>query len=136
MSNIRNNVQLIGHLGINPEVKTFGNGHKMVSMRMATDESYKVDGEWKEETQWHRLVAWAGTAERAEAQLQKGSHLLVQGKLTHRKFEDSQGITRYISEVRIQNFVCFNGKKEVNPLDDNTRPTTGIKEPETEYLPA
>ncbi len=116
MSTLRNHVQLVGHLGADPEVKKFDNGNKLVHLRLATNESFKVKDEWKEKTQWHRLVAWARTADRAVEKLQKGSYVLVQGKLTHRQFEDQQGVTRYITEVSVQNFVPLDHQKKANPI--------------------
>lgn len=118
MSNLRNRVQLIGHLGADPEVKSFDSGKKRAVMNVATSESYKVNNEWKEDTQWHRVVAWGTSAERAEKQLQKGSHVLIEGKLVHRSYEDKQGATKYISEVQVQNFECLDGNRNVNPGTD------------------
>src|SRR5690625_3748224 len=111
MSNLRNHVQLIGHLGANPEVKNFDNGGKVANFSLATSESYKVKDEWKEDTQWHRIVAWNRAADRVLDQLQKGSQVLIEGKLVHRSYEDKDGNTQYISEVQIQNFVCLKGRK-------------------------
>lgn len=110
MSTLRNSVQLIGHLGADPKVKNLENGSKNVTLNIATNESYKVKGEWKEETQWHRVVAWNRTADRAEEYLKKGSFVLIEGKLTHRNYEDSKGETRFITEVRAQNFILLDRK--------------------------
>lgn len=110
MSNLRNRVQLIGHLGQDPEMKTFESG-KLANLRMATNDSYKsANGEWKEETTWHRLIAWGPIAERAEKALKKGAHILVEGKLTNREYMTEQKEKRYITEVRIQNFVILDKK--------------------------
>lgn len=116
MSTLRNRVQLIGHLGVDPEVKTFDSGSRQVSMTIATNERYQQNGEWKEETQWHRLVAWNRVAERVEQQLRKGSFVLIEGKLTHRSFDNPQGEKRYITEVQVQNFVPL----EKRPTDLNS----------------
>ena len=110
MSTLRNNVQLIGHLGADPEVKNFDSGRKQVIMRMATTERFRSNGEWKEDTQWHRVVTWNRTADRAEQQLKKGSFVLAEGKLTHRNYEDANGQKHYISEVQLQNFILLDKK--------------------------
>jgi len=82
MNNLRNKVQLIGHLGADPEIKTFDSGKKKVKLSLATSESYKsATGEKVEQTQWHNLIAWGKTADIAEKYLHKGSELAVDGKL-------------------------------------------------------
>ena len=55
MNTMKNKVQLIGHVGNDPEIKTFDGGKKLASFSLATNESYKNDkGEKVEETQWRR----------------------------------------------------------------------------------
>lgn len=110
MSTLRNRVQLIGHLGANPEVKTFNNGSQKATVSIATNESYQQNGEWKEETQWHNLAFWGTMAERAERQLSKGSYVLIEGKLTYNKYEDAKGEMRYFTEIRVQNFILLDKK--------------------------
>lgn len=101
MSTVRNSVQLIGHLGADPEIKTLESGMQVAKLRLATSESYKsANGEWKEETQWHNIVAWGPIAERAGKYFHKGSFILVQGKLTYRDYTDAQGVKKYFTEVR------------------------------------
>ncbi len=106
MSTLKNSVQLIGHLGADPEIKTFESGLQMAKLRLATSESYKgTNGEWKDETQWHTVVAWESIAERAVKQLHKGSFVLVQGKLVTRTYTDPQGVKKYFTEVRANTFI-------------------------------
>jgi len=63
MNTLRNRVQLIGHLGNDPEIKTFEGGKIKAKFSMATSEYYKKEnGEKVTETQWHNIVAWNGTA--------------------------------------------------------------------------
>lgn len=110
MSNLRNRVQLIGHLGADPEMKVFESG-KMARFRVATNEAYKTaSGEWKEETTWHSVIAWGPIAERVEKILYKGSYILAEGKLVHREYTNDQNEKRYITEVRIGNFVLLDKK--------------------------
>ena len=67
---------------------------------VATNENYKdKNGEWQTNTEWHEIVAWRGLAERAEKQFHKGSQVFVEGKLTHRKYQDKEGNDKYITEV-------------------------------------
>ena len=110
MSTLRNQVKLIGHVGNDPEIKSFDGGKKLVNFTLATNESYKNDkGEKVEETQWHKLVAWGKTAEIIEKYVTKGKEIAVEGKLTHRSYEDKNGEKRYITEV-VVNEVMLLGK--------------------------
>lgn len=102
MSTLRNKVQLIGHVGNDPEIKTFDGGKKLAKLTIATNENYKNDkGEKVEETQWHNLVAWGKTAEIIEKYVVKGKEIAIEGKLTHRSYEDKNGEKRYVTEVVI-----------------------------------
>jgi len=87
MNNISNRVQLIGHLGMDPEVKTFDNNRKMAKISMATKDSYKdAQGNKVEQTERHKIVIWCKQAELAESMLSKGMEVLVEGKLINRYF--------------------------------------------------
>src|SRR5215217_4490305 len=100
MNALRNKVQLIGNAGKDPEVKTFEGGRKLATISIATSESYKNDkGEKITDTQWHNLVAWGKTAEIIEKYVVKGNQFAVEGKLTHRSYEDKNGEKRYVTEV-------------------------------------
>ena len=112
MCDLRNSVQLIGHLGADPETKTLESGTKMTKLRLATTESYKAaNGEWRDETQWHNIMLWEALADRAGKQLTKGSFLLLQGKLVNRSYTDTQGVKKYITEVRATNFIALDKTK-------------------------
>ena len=82
MNALRNKVQLIGNLGMNPEIKTLESGKKLAKFSIATNESYKnAQGERIEDTQWHNLVAWGKTADIIEKYLQKTLQLSTNDKL-------------------------------------------------------
>ena len=102
MYSLRNSVNLIGHLGADPEVKRLEGGKVVANCSLATNESYRnAKGEKVISTQWHRLVAWGKTAEYLEKYARKGTDMAIEGKLTHRSYEDKEGITRYITEIVI-----------------------------------
>ncbi|MES2864654.1 MAG: single-stranded DNA-binding protein [Bacteroidota bacterium] len=106
---MKNRVQLIGHVGQDPEVKTVNN-KKVAHITLATNDSYKNDkGEKVEQTEWHRLSAWGKTAEIIEKYVTKGKEIAIEGKLTHRSYDDKEGVKRYITEVVI-NEVLFLSK--------------------------
>jgi single-strand DNA-binding protein len=95
-----NKVTLIGNLGKDPEVRTFDNGSKVARFSLATNESYQDKaGEWQTNTEWHNVVCWRGLADRAERQLKKGSLVYVEGKITYRKWSDSEGKERYSTDI-------------------------------------
>lgn len=112
MQALVNKVQLIGHLGMDPEIKTFENG-KMMRVSIATDASYKdKEGNKVQDTQWHTLVGWNKTAELGEKLLKKGKRVAIEGSLINRSYSDKEGITRYATEVRINQFLILSRKDD------------------------
>jgi len=108
MNSLRNSVKLIGHLGADPEIKKMESGKTLAIINIATSESYKnTKGDKVTETQWHRIVAWGYTAEYVEKYLRKGNHVALDGKLTHRSYEDKDGAKRYTTEVVAKEFVLL-----------------------------
>ncbi len=106
-----NRVQLLGHLGQDPEVKPTSNS-TLVKLRIATNESYKdKKGEYQDYTQWHTLVAWGKLAENMADKLRKGSHLLVNGKLSNSQWEGKDGAKRYSTEVLVRDYIHLNKPK-------------------------
>jgi len=96
-----NKVFLIGNLGRDPEVRHIDGGSVVANFSLATNENYKdKSGEWQKITEWHDIVAWGNLAEYAEKWLKKGSLIFVEGKLTHRKYQDKEGVERYKTEVK------------------------------------
>lgn len=111
MNSVKNHVQLIGHLGADPEVKTTTTGKTFVNIRLATSERFKnAKDEWQEDTQWHNITFWDQMALRAKDNLTKGSMILVQGKLINRSYDDAQGQKKYIYEVRPQSWLLLDKK--------------------------
>lgn len=95
-----NKVTLVGRLGAEPEVRTLENGAMVAKFGLATSESYRDKaGEWQEQTEWHDVVVWRALAERAQEYLKKGSLIYLEGKLTHRKWQDKDGNNRKTTEV-------------------------------------
>jgi len=110
MNTLRNKVQLIGRLGQNPELRSFENGKAMAKFSLATDDSYRdATGKKISETHWHNIIAWGSLAKTAEKYLVKGSEVAVEGKLTHRSYEDKDGKKCYYTEVVINDMVLFRG---------------------------
>jgi len=110
MKNLRNSVRLIGRLGDDPKVNKFANEKQVVTFSIATDESYKRDGEKVEDTQWHNVEVWNGLSKVAENYLKKGQEVAVEGCLVHESYE-KDGETRYYTKV-VLNDILLLGKKE------------------------
>lgn len=97
-----NKVLLVGHLGRDPEVKTFQNGGKVCNLRIATGEAWrdKNTGERKERTEWHSVaILNEGLVKIAEQYLRKGSKVYLEGRLETRKWQDQSGADRYTTEI-------------------------------------
>ena len=118
-----NKVILIGNLGRDPEVRTLDSGTSVAKFSMATNESYRDNsGEWHTLTEWHNIIMWRGLAERAQRDLKKGMLIFVEGKLTHRKWQDQDGKDRYTTEVVANTFRMLD-RKEGGSSDSNYFPS-------------
>ncbi len=105
---MRNKVQLIGHVGQDPEVKNLEGGKKVANLTLATNEIYyKENGEKVEQTEWHRVSAWGKPAEIIEKYVTKGKEVAIEGKLSHRSYDDKNGEKRYITEVVVKEIVLI-----------------------------
>ncbi len=110
MNTLRNKVQLIGYVGNDPEIKNLEGGKKVAKLTIATnDVYYKENKEKITDTQWHNIVAWGKTAEIIENFVTKGKEIGIEGKLTHRSFDDKEGNKRYYTEV-VANELLLLGK--------------------------
>ena len=107
---MKNRVQLIGRVGQDPEVKTLEGGKKLATITIATNDVYsKEHGDKVEQTEWHRVAAWGKTAEIIEKYVTKGREIGIEGKLTHRSYDDKNGEKRYVTEI-VANEVLLLGK--------------------------
>ncbi|MEO6719955.1 MAG: single-stranded DNA-binding protein [Ferruginibacter sp.] len=113
MNALKNKVQLIGNLGNAPEIKNTESGKKLAKFSIATDESYlNAKGEKITETTWHNLIAWDKVADIAEKYLQKGSEVVIEGKLINRSYNDKEGNKKYITEVQVHELLMLGAKKK------------------------
>ena len=113
MNNLRNNVRLIGNLGMNPDVKELNGGKKLAKFSIATSETYKgEDGNKVTETQWHNLIAWGKHADVVEKYLKKGNEVAIEGKLSSRNYTDKEGVKRYVTEIIVNDLLLIGGKKD------------------------
>ena len=106
-----NKVILVGNLGQDPELRYTGSGTAVCNLRLATNESYKdAAGEWVERTEWHSIVAWSRLAEICNEYLKKGSQVYFEGSLQTRSYEDKDGNTKYVTEVKAKEMMILSGR--------------------------
>ena len=108
MNAMKNKVQLIGHVGQEPEIKTFDGGKKVANITLATNDNYtNANGEKVEDTQWHKVKAWGKLADIIEKYVTKGKEICVEGKLTYSDYLDKNGEKRYITEIVVSDLLLL-----------------------------
>ena len=108
MNAMKNTVQLIGNVGNDPEIKNLDGGKKVANITMATNEVYyRENGDKVEQTEWHKVVAWGKTADIIEKYVTKGLQIGIEGKLTHRSYDDKNGEKRYVTEVVVNEILLL-----------------------------
>jgi single-strand DNA-binding protein len=101
---LKNHVQLIGHLGQEPKLIASESGNKIMSVSMATNDSFKdKSGQKQVRTEWHNLIAFGTIAETFTKFLKKGSNIIVSGSLQTRQYTDKTGVERWKTEVVVDN---------------------------------
>lgn len=104
----------MGFLGNDPEIKKYGDNKSLARVSIATNERHKnKDGEWVSDTQWHNLIMWGRQAVFAEKSLEKGTEVAIEGRLVNRAYVDKEGITRYYTEVVVNEVLSFTRKEKV-----------------------
>lgn len=112
-----NKVILIGSLGADPQKKGFPNGGSYAQFSIATTEKWQDQrtGEWKENTEWHRVVANGKLGDIAAQYLKKGSKVYVEGSLRTRLWKDQNNVERYITEVKLNSMQMLDSAPQANP---------------------
>ena len=112
-----NKAMLIGNVGKDPEVRYLegNNGAKVATFTLATTERYRDrNGETRENTEWHNIVAWRNTADVVERFVRKGTQVYIEGRIRTRSWDDQSGNKRYTTEI-IADTLQLLGKKTDNP---------------------
>lgn len=107
-----NKVMFIGNIVNDPEMRTTPNGQNVTSFRVATNRRWKnqATGEFNEESQFHNIVAWGKLAEICSQYMTKGMKVYIEGRLTHRSWDDKQGQKRYTTEIVAENAIMLTRK--------------------------
>ena len=122
-----NRVELIGNIGKDPEIRHTQAGKMIATLSIATSESWKdsQSGEWRERTEWHRVVVFnEGLAKVTDKHIKKGMKVRVEGKLRTRKWEDQSGQDRYSTEIHVENYdgsINFDIKRDDEPTGSTPR---------------
>ena len=115
MSRSLNKVQLIGHVGKDPEYTFTSGGTAVATFRLATSESWKdKNGALQESTDWHTIVVWnsqyRNLADIVHKMVHKGSRIYVEGKLKYRTFESRDGSKRTVTEIIADSIILLDAK--------------------------
>ncbi|HEX5067723.1 MAG TPA: single-stranded DNA-binding protein [Myxococcota bacterium] len=106
-----NKVILIGNLGRDPELRYTQGGQAVANFTLATTERFPgKDGERQERTEWHRIVAWARTAELCAQYLSKGRSVYIEGRLQTREWENREGQKQRTTEIVAQTVQFLGGR--------------------------
>ena len=106
-----NKVELIGNLTRDPELRFTPNGAAVCTFGLATNRTYVVEGEKREEVDFHRLVAWNKLAELCNQLLKKGAKVFVSGRLQTRSWEGQDGVQRQTTEIVIEDMIVLSPKQ-------------------------
>ena len=123
-----NKVQLIGHLGRDPETRTTTNGNKVCQFSLAVTRRWKAANENKEATDWFNVTAWGRLGEIGQQYLKKGSLVYIEGRLQTDKYEDKGGETKYFTKVVASTLQFLDRKPAEEPVEE-----TGVSEEPASY---
>lgn len=96
-----NKVLIIGRVGRDPELRYTASGTEICTFSVATTDSYTKDGQKKEKTEWHNVIAWGQVGKICHEQLAKGALVYIDGKLTTKNWEDKSGNKRQTTQVLV-----------------------------------
>lgn len=126
-----NKVILIGNVGKDPEIRTMNNGNEVALFSLATSEYWrdKTTGEKKDKTEWHRIVVYSqGLVAIIKNYVKKGTKLYVSGSIQTRKWVDSQGVDKHLTEIVLQGYTA-----ELQILDPRNSNSSNSGEDEGYY---
>jgi single-strand DNA-binding protein len=121
-----NKALIIGNLGADPEVRYTQSNTALATFNIATTEKYRdANGEMKENTEWHRIVAWGRLAELAQQYLRKGSPVYIEGSIQTRQWEDKEGQKRYTTEIKATSMQLLGSRQDAGmdmPMSASSAP--------------
>lgn len=132
-----NKVELIGHVGRDPELRHMPSGEAVTSLAVATSEKWKdkTSGEAKELTEWHRVSMFGKLAEIAAQYVKKGSLVYIEGQLRTKKWTDKDGIERYATEIKASQMQMLD-RKDGSAGPKQSAPAPAAQAPAPQQQPA
>ena len=131
-----NKAILIGNLGRDPELTYTPSGSAVATFSIATTERYTTkDGEKKENTVWHNIVAWGKQAEVIAEYLAKGKKVYIEGKINNRSYDDKDGNKKYISEIVVSSFQFLDARTDADTSSAKAESKPAKQEAEDDDLP-
>jgi single-strand DNA-binding protein len=111
MSKSVNKAILLGNVGKDPEIRSTNGGTIVASFSLATAERQKDgQGNWQDKIEWHNLIAFDRTAEIVRDYVRQGSHLMIDGKIQTRTWDDREsGQKKYRTEILINDLTLLGG---------------------------
>ena len=95
-----NKAYIIGRLGADPDFRITPGDQRVANFNVATNRVWKdKEGNFQEETEWHRVVAWNFLADRAKEYIKKGHRVYIEGRIQTRSWQDQNGQTKYTTEI-------------------------------------
>ncbi len=129
-----NKVILIGNLGKDPEVISFENGTKKMTVSLATTERYRDrDGNTQEQTEWHNLVSWGPLAQDIADKRRnycKGDQMYVEGRIRSRQYVDNQNVTRHITEIIVDKMMLLGSRSQHQQNPNASYNSYGAQQPQ------
>lgn len=118
MSKGVNKVIIIGSLGADPDSRYTPEGKCICNISVATSETWKDknNGEKHERTEWHRVSMFGRLAEIATEYLKKGAKVYIEGKIHTRKYQDKEGVDKYVTEIIARDLQMLGGGQERKPV--------------------
>ncbi len=128
MARTKNRVELIGHVGQNPNIHYTGSGAIIANFTLATSEPYKDSkGEWAERPEWHNLVTFKRNAELVRDHVKQGARLRIEGRLQTRNWADREtGKKQYKTEIVVNEIMFLSPRDEDAAQGHKSAPNTEV----------
>jgi len=127
-----NKVMIMGRLGTEPDYRVSQQGMQICKLNIATNDKYKdKSGEWKEETDWHRVVLFGNLADIANKYLKKGRAVYIEGKIKTSSY-DKDGEKRYSTDIIANTMQMLDSLGSQQGEGGTREPVQGYSDPDTQ----
>lgn len=126
-----NKIILIGNLGNDPQIRV--GDHVIANLSLGTSRKWRdKDGNAQQETEWHRICAFGRLAEIISQYVRKGDPIYIEGRLRTRKYEDKQGVERWVTEIIAEQLQLLR-QKDSDEKPAQAKPAAQRRAPESTY---